>query len=472
MPEPVDRLLRAMDSRRGITPFVGSGLSIESTGNAPYASWASLILDGIDVCTTNLTDLRPGWADTLKAHLQQGDVTSYLTAAQEVSVRLRNCAGGRVFANWLLDGVGDLRVRKRALPEAVGRLGAFILTTNYDTIIEQACPDRRTVSWDDDNAIAVVRDREEAVLHLHGVASRPDSIILGWSDYQRLADVPLQKFAKDALMTLDTLLFIGCGAGLDDPSVGPALRFAEDILPPGLGEHFLLVLGKDLRAALNRQQTLVTPVAYGAEHGELASFLEQLAAGLAPQVPQDPAAYETRSPKRPPVALLDLAGPADERLGDALEDTRRALRAIGQLERRTASPAGLLGWDLADQKAVLEQLAAAATSPIAWLGTNVAQLAVAVQDAGDLASQLLAPRFEDSRHRLEPLTHNIEELDSLVIDLERRLLAVLADLRDRVLSVHTYQASVEALKECAAHLEEARQSTSALLEGFQARRMS
>lgn len=444
MPDSVDRLHKAMKTGRGITPFVGSGLSIESTGNARHASWSGLILDGIDLCHRTLPDLRPGWADTLRAHLQQGDVTSYLTAAQEVSVRLRSWAGGRVFANWLIDGVGDLRVVKRALPEAVGRLGPFILTTNYDTIIERVNPGLRTVSWDDQDPMSAVRNRENAVLHLHGVASKPDSVVLGWSDYQHLADLPLQTFAKDAMMALETLLFICCGAGLDDPSIGPALRFAEDIMPKRSVEHFLLVVGKDLRSALSRQQPFVTPVAYGAEHSELAYFLEQLADGRVPRVIQDPAAYDSRSTGGPLVALLDLAGPADERLGDALEDARRALRAAGQLERRTASPAGLSGWDLADQKAVLEQLAAASTAPVAWLGTSVVELTLAIQDAGDGASQLLAPRFEHSRQRLEPLIRTLEEVDSLVVELERRLLAVLADLQERALSVHGYQTSVEA----------------------------
>lgn len=468
MPEPLGRLHEAMSKKRGITPFVGSGLTIEATRNAPQASWSGLILDGIELCQRTLPDLRPGWSDTLVEHLQQGDVTSYLTAAQEVSARLQGWAGGRIFANWLADGVGGLKAVDAALPKAVGRLGSFILTTNYDTIIEQENPRLSTTSWNSKDAMSVFRSWDETVFHLHGVASDPTSIIFGWSDYQHLSDTDSQSFVKKVLTTTETLLFIGCGAGLDDPSVGPALQFADNVMPEDAVEHFLLVAGKDLRSALMPQRPRsITPVAYGADHLELSSFLDQLADGRVPNVTQDPAAYDIRFVSMPRIALLDLAGPADERIGDAIEATRRALRAIGQLERRTASPAGMLTWDLADQEAVLEQLAAAGAAPAARLGASVAQLAVAIQNAGDLASQLLAPRFAERRKRLNPLVRNIEELNLLVIDLEGRLAVVLADVRERAQNVGAYRTSIQVLKECADHVEEARQSTTDLLDGFQ-----
>jgi hypothetical protein len=49
-------------------------------------------------------------------------------------------------------------------------------------------------------------------------AANPDSIILGSADYQR-RESPLNEMLSRSLFVEHTLVFIGCGTGLNDPHI-------------------------------------------------------------------------------------------------------------------------------------------------------------------------------------------------------------------------------------------------------------
>jgi hypothetical protein len=157
-------------------------------------------------------------------------------------------------------------------------------------------------------------------------------VILGNVDYERLLGDNLQKTLKEALFVLRTLVFIGCGEGLRDRSVAPVLQFIDRLLPPESGEHFQLVVGSDLRAAIERPLgTSVVPIAYGERHKDLAGFIEALATGKTQiDVSQDPAFYERRS-RGGRRGFLDVAAPAETSLAvarNAIED-RATVKCCG-----------------------------------------------------------------------------------------------------------------------------------------------
>ena len=465
MQDSLTRLVRARTTHGGLTPFVGSGVAVAATSNAKVASWIGLIEDGIAQCQRALPNLRPEWAERLRDHLVQGDVISYLAVAQEITARLRGHAGGRVFARWLVDSVGSLKATDPRLPRAIASVaGGLILTTNYDTIIE-AESNHRTVNWCDQDASQALRNRDRAVVHLHGVASQPDSVIMGAADYQRLADEGWATFLKQAAGVTTTFMFVGCGAGLSDPSIGPLLRFLDD-LPDKSIEHYLLVPGVKLRTALREPAAAcIQPVAYGPTHGDLPAFLEALANGSIPYASQDSDSYDGAS-ARPVVALLDIAGPAENSLKQAIEDGRRVMRAVGQLERRITAPAGMLGWDLSDQQAVHQQIAASAAASSDWVKEASEKLVVGVQTAADTSSKLLARQFADRLERLRPLLVLIEELRTICDDVAPRLEAYLADLRGRAEDVYDYVAPIVQLEDAATNLHEAAETMGRLGAAF------
>lgn len=469
MPDRLDRLRQAV--RGGVVPFVGSGASVAATDRSPHASWAGLLEDGIASCQRLVPDLPSAWAEQTRTRLDGADVITYLTVADEIVFRLRELSDGREYEQWLAGTVGALKATPRGnrLLQAIGKLSNLVVTTNYDRLLEEALG-WPTVTWTDHRAFkaAAKRGAEPAVVHLHGVVSDTDSVILGGADYERLLGNELQKFVKEHLFGFSTFVFVGCGDGLRDRSIAPVLRLLDSLLPPGDTEHFNLVLGAELRAAMRDPLAQsVSPVAYGAEFDDLASFLESLADPDATlNVNQDPSFYEGERAVHPRTALLDLAGPAEEALQQALETLRRALRAASQLERRTALPAGWKRWELAEQHTLHQQVAASAAGPGERLAWTTALLEQTVHSVEHDLGQLLAKHFVEQRDRLEHLLNTLAELDALCSDLRCRCAESAADLGRRLNDTSAYRTVSASVDEAREHAEEAATVVSGLTEDF------
>jgi hypothetical protein len=138
------------------------------------------------------------------------------------------------------------------------------------------------------------------------------------------------------------------------------------------------VRGCDLAAALEEfRDSNIRPVAYGADYPDLESFLIDLAADNVPSPSQNVHNYVAPARSTPKHGWLDLAGPAEEALQGTLDLARRALQAIGQVERRSALPRGLDSWSYADRLFIHERTAASVIGPIERLQSETAALAMA-----------------------------------------------------------------------------------------------
>src|SRR5690606_11537936 len=136
-------------------------------------------------------------------------------AADLVAASIRG-AGEVAFAKWLRETIGCLEIAHDELVTAIDALSTPILTTNYDTLVEQISG-RGSVSWRDPSGLqSVLMRSDKRVAHLHGVWQDPQSIVLTESDYNRiLADEPSQHLQR-AAGALTPLVFVGYGAGLED----------------------------------------------------------------------------------------------------------------------------------------------------------------------------------------------------------------------------------------------------------------
>ena len=69
-------------------------------------------------------------------------------------------------------------------------LNRIVLTTNYDRLLEESS-DHKPLHWQQIKAIrsaTQMRERSHVVIHLHGVATSPKSVVLGSWQYQELRD--------------------------------------------------------------------------------------------------------------------------------------------------------------------------------------------------------------------------------------------------------------------------------------------
>jgi hypothetical protein len=201
-----------------------------------------------------------------------------LSVAEIISGKLGSPSGGE-YSRWLRETVGALRAADRSVLEALHDLKVPLATTNYDGLIEEVTG-WPSVTWQDGATVErVIRGHDKGVLHLHGFWKRPESVVLGIRDYEKiLGDTHAQTMLR-AFRTTRTLLFVGCGEGLGDPNFGAFLRWTRSVFAGSEYRHFRLALEKEV-AALRSQhppEERIFVLSYGPKHDDLGPFLRSLA---------------------------------------------------------------------------------------------------------------------------------------------------------------------------------------------------
>lgn len=281
--------------------IVGAGVSIAASYDPDrkpnVASWVGLLEDGIARCTEVASDLPVEWADRWRDILklgEKGDGESLLSVAEQITVRLGGPSGGEL-KRWLRDTAGSLRTRHPEVPRALAELGVPLLTTNYDDILEEVTS-LKPIDWSDTaNVVRVLRGETNAILHLHGHWNRSENLVLGVRSYEQITRDPKVQATLRTLLMTKTVLFIGYGAGLDDPNFGALRRWWKDAFASSETRHYRLALrgeqAKTQAQYTKGENVLVVP--YGDKHADLAPFL----AKLSPKTRR----LEKQSGTRPPV---------------------------------------------------------------------------------------------------------------------------------------------------------------------------
>lgn len=279
------RLEQARSSQdRGVIAVVGTGVSMNATGNAPAASWRGLLEAGISFIEEQPKGKRPRkWdADRARATLDGGNVDSLLQIATEVETAIRRVNKSE-YKRWLDRMFGSLVVKYPDILKAIGALGVPIATTNYDTLLELEL-DRQGITWRDYENVDKFLDSDlhkTSILHLHGHYHESSSVILGRDSYKKiLDDRRIQTTLQNVFRNRD-LIFIGMGSGLEDPNFGELLDWVAEVGIPSQRKHYLLVRKRDVRAARARlpMSMRIEPISYGEQYEELLPYLSSLLVG-------------------------------------------------------------------------------------------------------------------------------------------------------------------------------------------------
>ena len=165
----------------------------------------------------------------------------------------------------------------------------FILTTNYDTIIERAYrtrdPDVSVCTFKDSGEVQRrLSKREFFILKAHGDAAKlANGIILTDVDYRHiLFRQRAYQSLLSAMFTMFTVVFVG--ASMTDPEITLLLNYIADSFAPGSGpSHFALMAEEDITGVerdrwfkdLNVQ---LIPVSKAGNYAEITEFLQALQA--------------------------------------------------------------------------------------------------------------------------------------------------------------------------------------------------
>jgi SIR2-like protein len=307
--------LRQRIAAKQLVCFVGAGVSLASAAEGPgraCASWIGLLESGVQWVQGVQPGLHESWlADRLRA-LASEDLDDLLSVASQVASKLGAPSGGE-HAEWLHRTVGALRVGDATLIRALGALGVPLVTTNYDHLMEQVLG-REAVSWRNEAAVdRILRGDSDAILHLHGHYSEPESVVLGLWEYAGLVDNEHTQAVLRALGMAKSLLFVGFGAGLRDPNFGQFLRWSRKVSATMPYRHFRLARADEV-ARVRREhdpaeRVMVLP--YGVAHADLPGFLGTLAPPGGSGVPTAALPSEKTSSTRIELSPSGAPGPIE-----------------------------------------------------------------------------------------------------------------------------------------------------------------
>ncbi|AQX81538.1 hypothetical protein BWO91_17610 [Plantibacter flavus] len=276
----MEQRLKSALERKNLVFIVGTGFSAATTDGQAASTWRGLIEDGVREATALGT--KPGWEVQVRASLdygfEQDDMDAVLSAASGVFKEL-NRHGDYVVPKWLKETVGQLTPIKDELAKRLRALPYPLLTTNYDTLLENN--DRRGTDWtrpvEMQHVLAGVESRD--VGHLHGRWNNPDSVIFTERQYDLLLESDAAQALQKAASTLKSLVYVGFGAGLGDPNFGQLIAWHRSNFIPSAVDHFRLCREselEELRVLHSNDQ--IVPVSYGENYDDLPAFLAQFAA--------------------------------------------------------------------------------------------------------------------------------------------------------------------------------------------------
>lgn len=436
-----DRLRKALRSDRGLTPFVGAGASLAATDQESCASWKGLLLAGIASCESARPGLKDsGWGDPLRRKLEKADLDDYLAVGTEVSNRLKRVGTGKDFDTWIENTVGTLTVTDegKLLIRAIRGLGSVVLTTNYDSLIEDLDDKWSTVDWTERGFPAAVTG-SKVVVHLHGSKANPRSVVLGSGEYQQL-ESELNRVLTASFFISHTLAFIGCGDGLSDPHIATVLEFMSTALRDEDIEHFILVTNADHRKLSDRPLShWITPIPYGDDYDDLRPFLEKLVTARENAVTTQPEASGPDTPLEEGAGLLFVAVTAEGKLQSALQGLDGVKEALQQVESDRAVPDDMAEWDLGGRIREHRRLATKLTESAALLDTSAGRVTPLAEEAYSSTWQLTQPEFDSEADELLQIKAAISALETATRKLVARIARAHGDLAARINIYNGYQ---------------------------------
>ena len=257
--------------------FVGAGLSV----GAGLPSWGDLLhrlIDRSDQATERGADKLDDYRRLAR------DSTKFLMLAEE----LREVLGGTDFKRAIEDIFGRDELEPSESHALLPQLekNRFIITTNYDMLIEKAFADagkfRQGYKYYEAHAfLGDLYQRRFFLLKAHGDAqTAADQIVLTDKDYRRLLYGQLgYQSALQSMFTMYSVIFVG--SSLQDPELRLLLSYVNAAFPEGGTPHYALMTADEAgvteRSRWRKDYNMnIIPISAADEYEDVQRFLQAL----------------------------------------------------------------------------------------------------------------------------------------------------------------------------------------------------
>lgn len=263
-----------------LVAVIGAGASIAvASRSTPARSWPDLLRSAFSFANEagHIDDVQlVRWQGALNS----GDMDDLLGAA-EFSTRKLGGKKGLLYARWLEQEFSKQKIASnsnlKSSLQSLHRLGVPIATLNYDTLLEKIVKANPITMSDLRAVLAWSRREDNSILHLHGIWSQPESIVLGVSDYNEAVADQFRANLQRGLLSFNRILFIGCGETLYDPNFSSLLGWVRDVLGSSSLQHYALVRDSEVEPKMRdpQWQGLVRPIGYGPNYSDLSDFISR-----------------------------------------------------------------------------------------------------------------------------------------------------------------------------------------------------
>ncbi|UZD21804.1 SIR2 family protein [Algoriphagus halophytocola] len=270
----VDEIVKAIE-KNSFGIYVGAGLSM----GAELPSWSQFLNDLIsilekkDIASNRVSEMRDLALIPSK----------YLMLAEEIRSLIQND-----LEKLVREKFEDKSKQPTAVHDALVKIKSkFIITTNYDTLIERALVKNfsnffpTVYTYKDASSINYsLWNGDFFVLKAHGDAKTPKEIILTERDYRNIIYNQMgYQSILHAIFSTNSILFLG--VSLDDPELTLLLRYIHNIFHGGTPNHYAL-LPKDKITATEienwRKDFNIHIITYDPKdnHVEVAGFIDEI----------------------------------------------------------------------------------------------------------------------------------------------------------------------------------------------------
>ncbi len=257
---------------------LGAGVSLSiASPITPAKSWTDLLRNAL-IFANEAGHVDDAQHKRQLEALNSGDMDELLGAAQFVSRKLGS-RKGLLYGRWLEDEFSKQKVLSSAPMKsaliAMCKSRIPLCTLNYDTLIERATKSNSIAMNDPRSVLSWARRERSDILHLHGLWSASDTVVLGISDYEEAVNDEFRTALQQSLALFNRLVFIGCGDTLYDPNFSSLLHWLKDVIGASGLQHYALVRDTEVEPKLRDSlwQGLVRPIGYGPNHENLPNFI-------------------------------------------------------------------------------------------------------------------------------------------------------------------------------------------------------
>lgn len=271
---PTELLEKYLDRKCGF--FVGAGLS----RSAGYPDWCGLLLGMIAKAEADHSLTPEKAADCRRL---AADPSKFLLLAEEMKDVL-----GVEFKTYLEETFAKDEIEPRPVHDLLVKLkrNNFIITTNYDLLIEKAFVNNRILqtAYKYYEANAIQRQlylRKFFILKAHGDAkTAAQHIVLTDKDYRRLLyQQPGYQSVLQSIFTMYSVIFVGCS--LQDPELRLLLNYINAAFPEGGIPHYALMSTESTGATERNRwkkdyNMRITPISTDNNYEDIDTFLKIL----------------------------------------------------------------------------------------------------------------------------------------------------------------------------------------------------